>query len=215
MSVCLEKRKAVRPLFRFPRQAQANGQYSEIPNEYAVFHCLLDGGRIGNCLCVYPGGSISFLFIFLGVTCLMAHRGIHFRHTLAHGTSYEEGFMTRREILIFAITAVVGLAVWVGIAIVSGKEEAWDSSLFFTIGLPVMLCASGVAGYIEPRRFWLWGIAVVSLQPIILLYNSEFGPLFMVGFFTFGVFAGLGVLGALVGAALRRQRKKAKDDRVE
>ncbi|MBP1657644.1 MAG: hypothetical protein H6Q31_2245 [Bacteroidetes bacterium] len=86
----------------------------------------------------------------------MAYPGIPVCHTVAHGTRYEEGFMDKRELLIFAITAVVGLAVWVGIAIVSGREEAWDSSLFFTIGLPVMLCASGIAGYIEPRRFWLW-----------------------------------------------------------
>jgi len=61
--------------------------------------------------------------------------------------------MSKRETIIFAITSVVGLGAWVAITIVSGKEEAWDSLLFFTIGLPVMLCASGVAGYKEWADF--------------------------------------------------------------
>ena len=113
--------------------------------------------------------------------------------------------MSKREAIIFAITSVVGLGAWVAITIVSGKEEAWDSLLFFTIGLPVMLCASGVAGYIEPQRFWLWGIAVVSLQPIALLSGGNVGPLFLVGFFMFGFFAGAGMLSAWVGAALRKR----------
>jgi hypothetical protein len=116
--------------------------------------------------------------------------------------------MNKREIFVFAITAVVGLAVWVGIARVSGEVEAWDSYLFFVLSLPIMMCASGVAGYMEPKRFWLWGIAVVSLQPVALLYNSNVGPLFVVGLFTFGVFAGLGVISALVGAKLKQKRKK-------
>lgn len=116
--------------------------------------------------------------------------------------------MNKREIIVFAITAVVGLAVWVGIAIVSREAEAWDSYLFFVPGLPIMMCASGVAGYMKPERFWLWGIAVVSLQPVALLYKSIVGPLFVVGLFTFGVFAGLGVAGAWVGAKLKQKRKK-------
>lgn len=116
--------------------------------------------------------------------------------------------MNKREGITFAVTAVVGLAVWVGITVVSGEREAWDSPLFFVVGLPVMMCASGVAGYIEPGPSWLWGIAVVCLQPIALLYYSEPGPLFVVGFFTFGVIAGFGVFAAWVGGKLKQRKEK-------
>lgn len=110
--------------------------------------------------------------------------------------------------IIFVITSLIGLGVWVGISIISGKEEAWDSPLFFVLGLPIMILASGIAGYIDPGGFWLWGIAVVILQPVALLINSEIGPFILVGFFTFGVFAVLCVFGAWVGGKLRGITKK-------
>ena len=117
--------------------------------------------------------------------------------------------MDRREVITFGLTAIMGLAVWLGITVVSGEEEAWDSHLFFVVGLPLMVFASGVAGYIAPERFLIWGIAVVSLQPVaLLLHSSVLGPLFLVGLFTFGVFAGVCMLSAWVGATLGRKMKR-------
>ena len=94
--------------------------------------------------------------------------------------------MTKREIVVFVILAGVGLALWIGIANAAGVREAWDSYLFFMIGLPAMLVATAVAGYTEPNRTWLWGVAVVALQPVALLVESGVGPLIGVGIFFFG-----------------------------
>jgi hypothetical protein len=116
--------------------------------------------------------------------------------------------MSKRERVIFVILAVIGVTVWTAIAGASGQREAWDSCLFFAVGLPVMLVAAAVAGYLEPKRPWIWGIAVVSLQPLALMVGAEPGVFMLVGLLTFGFFAGGGAAGAYVGSALRMQRNK-------
>lgn len=60
-------------------------------------------------------------------------------NTFPRQTCAQEGSMNKKDPIIFAITAVIGLAVWVDITGISGKAEAWDSPLFFRISLPVML----------------------------------------------------------------------------
>jgi len=109
---------------------------------------------------------------------------------------------------VFLVTAVAGLAIWLIIAAVSGKNEAWDSDYFYIVGIPAMLIVSGTAGFIEPVQPWLWGIAVVSFQPIALFFRAELGPLALVGLFTFGIFAVLCMGSAYAGASLRQWRRK-------
>lgn len=119
--------------------------------------------------------------------------------------------MNKREILIFVALATLGVAVWKVVTLTTGEREAWDSLLYFTIGLPAMLVVTAVAGYAAPHHSWLFGIAVVCLQPVALLADGELGPLALVGLFTFGFLAGLCALSAYIGAALRLQRDKRKE----
>ncbi len=106
--------------------------------------------------------------------------------------------MNKREIVTFAVLAVIGLALMVA--------SRGSDLHFWTVCFPLMLCASGVAGYLEPDSYGLWGIAVVSLLPFACVFSGDIGPLFMVGVFVFGFVAVACWLSAMAGAALRRRR---------
>ena len=119
--------------------------------------------------------------------------------------------MNKREILISAALAILGIVVWRVVTLTTGEREAWDSLLYFAIGFPAMLVGTAVAGYAVPGRSWLFGIAVVCLQPVALLADGEQGPLVAVGLLTFGLLAGFCTLSAYIGAILRSQRERKKE----
>lgn len=119
--------------------------------------------------------------------------------------------MNNKELLIFVIVATLGVAVWKVVAVTTGEREAWDNLFYFAIGLPAMLVATAVAGYAAPRRSWLFGVAVVCLQPVALLADSEPGPLLVGGLLTFGILGGLCVFSAYIAGTLRLQRDKKRE----
>ena len=111
-----------------------------------------------------------------------------------------------RSSLTFLTVSLAGLAVWLGIQGVSGSSEAWDSDLFFLIGLPSMWVVTAVAGFLQPKRWWLWGVAVVFLQAVVLFLQSPAGPLWIVGLAFSGVLAATCTISALVGKTVRERR---------
>ncbi|OGS10711.1 MAG: hypothetical protein A2234_08720 [Elusimicrobia bacterium RIFOXYA2_FULL_58_8] len=63
-----------------------------------------------------------------------------------------------------------------------GRREAWDSPVFWTIGLPALLLMNAIAGFIEPDRIILKGISSVCLQPVAMMVKSgEVGSMFLPG----------------------------------
>lgn len=93
----------------------------------------------------------------------------------------------------------------------------WNSSLYWWRTFWGPLLATGlvaaVAGYVSPRRFWLWGLAAFCLRPVegipLLLLAARYGGDRLIGIFAFGemmdfvVLAVLCMTGAGVGAGLR------------
>ena len=116
-----------------------------------------------------------------------------------------------RKALILMITAITGLAIWFGVTAVSGEKEAWDSSLYFSRGIPAMLLTSAIAGFIEPKLSRTVGFAVVSLQPIALFISvGKVGPMVPLGLIAFGVVAVLCTGSAYAGAAGAHPLKKSQ-----
>jgi len=73
-----------------------------------------------------------------------------------------------------AFTVVAGLGVWISISLLSGSarngvfvvREAWDTPAYFSIGLPVLAVAGGVAGFLAPRRVWRWPLWIAVGQAL-------------------------------------------------
>lgn len=73
---------------------------------------------------------------------------------------------------------LVGLFAWLGLSAVGGVEgpdggfrlgEAWDSSAYFFVGVPVMALAVAAAAFVWPRRVWRWPLWLVGGHQLGLL----------------------------------------------
>jgi hypothetical protein len=69
------------------------------------------------------------------------------------------------------VLAAIGLIVWIGLSIWGGfalsedgfrLREAWDTSAYFYVGMPVMALAVAMAAFLRPRRAWRWPLWLVG-----------------------------------------------------
>ncbi|ODU51270.1 MAG: hypothetical protein ABS92_00430 [Thiobacillus sp. SCN 63-374] len=71
-----------------------------------------------------------------------------------------------------------GAVLWLVAAGVSGKREAWDSSIYWTVAYPLGIGLAGGLGYWIPEKPWRWGLAVMLAQALVLFVSgSDFGLL--------------------------------------
>ena len=64
----------------------------------------------------------------------------------------------KREHWLYLAAAGCGAAIWILIAQVSGRNEAWDSNLYFSVGIPAVCLVSMAFAFFEPNRSWRWGV---------------------------------------------------------
>jgi hypothetical protein len=75
-------------------------------------------------------------------------------------------------------SVATGVVLELGIAAMSGRREAWDSGLYWTIGLTAALVVSAGLGYLTGRRGWYWtGLIVPSQVTAMMVRNGELGGL--------------------------------------
>jgi hypothetical protein len=109
--------------------------------------------------------------------------------------------------------ACCGAAIWVAITLATGKREAWDSELYFTVGLPLTYAVSFLLGIVA-RRQWAWaGVAPFSGQFLALLGMAGVGNLLPLGLFLFAILSLPGVLAAWIGAWAGRRYARIEAER--
>jgi len=107
----------------------------------------------------------------------------------------------------FHIAAVSGGALtWILVSLASGSREAWDSSLYYAVGIPAVCALSLVLGYLAPNRSWRWGVEPCIGQFAWMLLSQGPGNLLPLGVIMFGVLSVPSVLAAWVGAVLGKKR---------
>ncbi|MGE3152851.1 MAG: hypothetical protein AB7G48_04850 [Nitrospiraceae bacterium] len=57
------------------------------------------------------------------------------------------------------VSALAGLLVCLVISIVTGRKEAWDSEVYFSVGIPIMCALIFAIGYRFPERAWRWTLS--------------------------------------------------------
>lgn len=116
--------------------------------------------------------------------------------------------MNQRVHRLYYVALGGGALLWLGTAAVSGRGEAWDSPLYWSITYPLCLLLAGALAYLEPVRPWRWALAVMLVQPLVMLLTSGSSlSLLPLGLIMFAILALPPILVARAVAWLRlRQR---------
>jgi hypothetical protein len=104
-----------------------------------------------------------------------------------------------------AIALIAGASLWIATTVASGRREAWDSSLYWTIAYPAAILVAAALGYLAPDRPWRWALMLMWAQALTLAVSSASFGLLPLGLILFAVLAvpPFGAASAL--AALRKR----------
>jgi len=74
------------------------------------------------------------------------------------------------------VASVGGAVLWLTTAVLAGKREAWDSSIYWLLAYPISLLVCACLGYKYPQRPWRWALVLFEAQLIAMcLRNGELG----------------------------------------
>lgn len=110
-----------------------------------------------------------------------------------------------RQRWLYLSALILGMTVWIAVSALSGRREAWDSSLYFSAGMPIICGGSMALAFFEPARFWRWGVVPFAGQFVWMLVSQGPGNLLPLGIVAFGIFSLPAVLAARAGAFLARK----------
>jgi len=79
----------------------------------------------------------------------------------------------QNDLLPYALSSLSGLLVCLGIAAITNRNEAWDSDLYYSSGIPVMSLIIFVIAYLFPQRAWRWTLAMAAGQFASALINGS------------------------------------------
>jgi len=115
----------------------------------------------------------------------------------------------------YVAAVVTGLVSSVGVLLLTGimsgrlpetlRREAWDTDLYWLIGLPLCYMVAGVLGWLGPERIWRWPLVMMATQAVVMLLFSGSGlSLLPLGVILFAILALPGILTAWIGRCMRR-----------
>jgi hypothetical protein len=104
------------------------------------------------------------------------------------------------------IAAAAGMLTWFAASLLSGRREAWDAPMYWTLAYPAALMVCAWLGYQHPKRAWMWALILFLAQFIAMcIRNREIGSLAPLGLIVMALLSLPGMLAATLGAAARRK----------
>lgn len=109
----------------------------------------------------------------------------------------------RRPAVIF-VAAATGVLLEIGVFLVSGRREAWDSPVFWTAGLPIAALIALALGFVAAGSDWLWTAIIAPCQIMTMMARSgEIGSLWPVTLVLSFILSAPFVAVAFVGSRFR------------
>ena len=108
------------------------------------------------------------------------------------------------------LAAIAGLAVWLAVAFISGRREAWDSSLYFVAGIPVLCAIAFALGWRFPARAWLLALAIAFGQSIGLLFSGGSLSLWPLTIVALTILSIPQLAAAIIGAGISKRRRPSE-----
>jgi len=110
----------------------------------------------------------------------------------------------------YAVALIGGAVLWQATAMVTGRREAWDSSLYWVLAYPLGLALAGVVAYLNPLRPWRWALSLMWVQAAVMTLSGGDYGLLPLGLIMFGFLAVPPIAVATIVASLRRKRAAAE-----
>jgi hypothetical protein len=105
------------------------------------------------------------------------------------------------------LSILTGVFLELGIHALSGREEAWDSAEFWTLGLPAACLAALVIGVLSRSSDWKWTLAVAPSQMMTMMVRGgEIGNLWPLTLALSTILSAPFFVSAFVGSRLRPAR---------
>jgi hypothetical protein len=77
-----------------------------------------------------------------------------------------------RRPAVIVTAAATGILLELGVFMVSGRREAWDSPVFWTAGLPIAALIALALGFAAAGSDWLWTAIVAPCQVLTMMVRS-------------------------------------------
>ena len=112
--------------------------------------------------------------------------------------------MRKSDSFAYSLATVAGMGLWFFAALSSGKREAWDAAVYWTVAYPLAMGVASLMGYIFSERPWRWALTLFLAQfAAMIIHNRELGSLWPMGLMMFVVLSIPGVALAKLAAWLR------------
>jgi hypothetical protein len=113
---------------------------------------------------------------------------------------------------VMVVSVLIGVALEVGIEILSGRREAWDSAAYWTVGLPIAAALSLVVGFLSRGNAWIWTLLVVPSQILTMMVRiGEVGSLWPLAVVFGAILSAPFVLAAFIGSRFRTRGSSSAD----
>ena len=115
----------------------------------------------------------------------------------------------QRAAIPFALAALAGMTLWIAASVVSGRREAWDAAVYWTVAYPCAILLSGLLGFAFPQGPWRWPFTLFLFKFVgMVVRNGELGGLWPLGVAVFAVLSIPGIFVARLAARLRARRSE-------
>lgn len=109
----------------------------------------------------------------------------------------------------YTASALCGLVVFIVIIWATGRNEAWDAGIYYSVGIPFMCVVVFAIAYLFPFKPWRWALSMAGGQVIGALMNGSSLNLLPLAMIFMAVISIPQFLAAVVGSKL--SRKKASE----
>lgn len=113
----------------------------------------------------------------------------------------------------YAVSFIAGLAICLFITLASGRKEAWDTPIYFTIGIPLMCAVIFALSYRFPQRAWRWALSMAIGQSVAMVMGGGSASLWPLAILAMTVVSVPQFIAAMIAA--RIAEKTAPRDDVE
>ncbi len=117
----------------------------------------------------------------------------------------------------YIASALSGFTVWIGVGVIIGNPEAWDSALYWKVGIPLLAFVTFIIGFFEPKTPHIWGIIqalsqwiAILLEGLYLGFSLNLWPPSIIAFVLLAVPSVISAYLGVVLANIIKKRRTAK-----